>query len=137
MAAYLALHLSGIFGNVLSQSGSFGWKPDGDGEQEWLVRQYAAHAKAPLRFYLEAGLFETDIFMVDGYAIDLLASNRHLRDVLQAKGYSIKYREFSGGHSSVIWRGTLADGLLALLGKDTRRDKKPDGAEKPPALPAG
>jgi len=116
MAAYLGLHMPGVFGNVLTQSGSFGWKPEGDNEQEWLARQFAASPKAPLRFYLEAGLFERDITMVDGYAIDLLVSNRHLRDVLQAKGYPVHYQEFSGGHSTVIWRGTLADGLLTLFG---------------------
>ncbi len=116
MAAYIGLHMPGVFGNVLTQSGSFGWRPEKDREQEWLARQYAASPKVPLRFYLEAGSFERDIAMVDGYAIDLLASNRHLRDVMLAKGYSVKYREFSGGHSSVIWRGTLADGLLTLFG---------------------
>jgi enterochelin esterase-like enzyme len=117
MAGYIALHLPGIFGNVLSQSGSFGWRPEGESKPDWLVRQYAGQLQLPLRFYLEAGLFETDLMMVDGYSINLLASNRHFRDILQAKGYPVHYREFSGGHSTVIWRGTLADGLLALLGK--------------------
>jgi enterochelin esterase-like enzyme len=117
MAGFIALNLPDVFGNVLCQSGSFGWKPEGDHEQEWLARQYMAQPKAALRFYLEAGLFETDLMMVDGFSINLLASNRHLRDVLQAKGYPVHYREFSGGHSTVIYRGTLADGLLALLGK--------------------
>jgi enterochelin esterase-like enzyme len=117
MAGFIALNLPDVFGNVLCQSGSFGWKPEGELEQEWLARQFIAKPKAPLRFYLEAGLFETDLMMVDGFSINLLASNRHLRDALQEKGYPVFYREFSGGHSTVIWRGTLADGLLALLGK--------------------
>jgi len=117
MAGYIALRLPGIFGNVLSQSGSFGWRPEGESKPDWLVRQYAGQPQLPMRFYLEAGLFETDLMMVDGYSINLLASNRHFRDILQAKGYPVHYREFSGGHSTVIWRGTLADGLLALLGK--------------------
>jgi enterochelin esterase family protein len=116
MAGYIALNMPDVFGNVLCQSGSFGWKPDGDPEQDWLARQYAANPKAPLHFYMEAGLFETDLMMVDGFSINLLASNRHLRDVLQARGYPVHYREFSGGHNTVIYRGTLADGLLALFG---------------------
>ncbi len=89
-----------------------------------MARQYAINPTLPLRFYLEAGLFETDIMMVDGFSIDLLASNRHLRDVLQAKGYSVQYHEFSGGHNMVIYRGTLAEGLLALFGKQADRDRK-------------
>jgi enterochelin esterase-like enzyme/precorrin-6B methylase 2 len=135
MAGYIALRLPDVFGNVISQSGSFGWKPEGDNEQVWLARQYAASPKAPLRFYLEAGLFETDLMMVDGFSINLLASNRHLRDVMQAKGYPVFYREFSGGHSTVIWRGTLADGLLALLGKDAGKDSNQGEPAKSTAKP--
>ena len=89
-----------------------------DREQEWLARQYVANPKAPLRFYMEAGWFETDLMMPDGFSINLLASNRHFRDILQAKEYPVISREVSGGHSTLIWRGTFADGLLALLGRD-------------------
>lgn len=138
MAAYIGLRLPNIFGNVLAQSGSFGWRPEEDHEQEWLARQYAANPKAPLRFYLEAGLFETDLFMVDGFSINLLASNRHMRDVLQAKGYPVHYREFSGGHSTVIYRGTLADGLLALFGNETYKEKsllEPAKSTAKPGMP--
>ena len=44
--------------------------------------------------------------------------NRHFRDVLLAKDYEIvKYDEFNGGHEILNWRGSLADGLIALIGK--------------------
>jgi enterochelin esterase-like enzyme len=118
MAGYIALSLPEVFGNALSQSGSFGWRPAGESEPNWLVRQYAVQPELPLRLYLEAGLFETDLMMVDGYSINLLASNRAMRDVLQAKGYPIYYNEFSGGHNTFIWRGTLAEGLQALFASD-------------------
>jgi enterochelin esterase-like enzyme len=40
------------------------------------------------------------------------------RDVLLAKGYEVHYQQPVGGHDTVSWRGTFADGLLALLGKE-------------------
>jgi enterochelin esterase-like enzyme/ubiquinone/menaquinone biosynthesis C-methylase UbiE len=135
MAAYIGLRLPDIFGNVLTQSGSFGWRPEEDREQEWLARQYASNPKAPLRLYLEAGLFETDLMMPDGFSINLLASSRHLRDILHAKEYPVIYREFSGGHSTLIWRGTLADGLLALLGDESHEDRNTPEPAKSAAKP--
>jgi enterochelin esterase-like enzyme len=40
----------------------------------------------------------------------------HWRDVLPAKGYVVQYQQFVGGHDGFSWRGTLADGLIAVLG---------------------
>jgi enterochelin esterase family protein len=57
-AAFVGLKHSEVFGNVLSQSGSFQWKPEGEKEPEWLTRQFAASPRLPLRFSLEAGLLE-------------------------------------------------------------------------------
>ncbi len=104
-----------VFGNVLSLSGSFYWKPPGDAEPEWLARQLAIGQKLPSRFYLEAGLMED---RPRPETPSLLAANRHLRTVLQAKGCAVDYREFNGGHSILSWRGSIADGILALFGRD-------------------
>ena len=57
-AAFVGLKHSEVFGNVLSQSGSFGWKPEGEKESEWLNRQFGASPHLPLRFSFEAGLME-------------------------------------------------------------------------------
>lgn len=111
-AAFAGLRRPDVFGNVLSQSGAFWWKPVDDHEEEWLTRQYAAAPTAPVRVYLEAGLLEDK----SDAALSILVANRHLRTVLRAKGYAVRHAEFSGGHSYLNWRGTLADGLLALVG---------------------
>lgn len=106
-AAYIGLHAPERFGLVLSQSGSYWWP--GMDEREVvasdLISAYVTSPRADLRFFVEAGSLERN----------LVEKNRHLRDVLLAKGYPITYREFSGGHDYACWRGGLADGLIDLL----------------------
>jgi enterochelin esterase family protein len=127
-AAFVGLKHSEVFGNVLAQSGAFGWKPDGEKESEWLNRQFGASPHLPLRFSFEVGLMEGTwwwraLMLQQPNAppanlIDptLLAANRNLRDTLQSKGYSVHYTEFNGNHTSFNWRGTLASHLIALVG---------------------
>jgi len=110
-SSYAALRHPEVFGNVLSQSGSYWWAPPGD-EDQWLTRQFVAVRKLPVRFFLGAGLFESG----RGGQPGILETNRHLRDVLRAKGYWVTHREVAGGHDYLSWRGTLSDGLLALIG---------------------
>ncbi len=112
-AVYAALRHSEIFGNVLSQSASLWWAPDDDPEAEWLTRQFVASPKLPVRFFLEVGLMEAAPTPHGGPS--QVVVNRHLRDVLTAKGYTIHYQEFNGGHEYLNWRGSFADGLLSLV----------------------
>ncbi len=139
-AAFAALQHPELFGAVLSNSGSFGWKPGmldrivnpgspsqfDDGRYAdfgWLIGQYAERPRQALLFYLDVGLME-DVAPrrpvqagVTSQAGELsgLVANRYLRDVLRAKGYEVRYYEFNGGHSDGQFQ-TLANGLLALLG---------------------
>ena len=127
-AACTGLKHSEVFGNVLSQSGDFKWKPQGEKEWEWLNRQFATSARLPLRFSFEAGLMEGTWWWRDLMAqqpnpppanlIDptFLAANRNLRDTLRSKGYAVHYTEFNGNHGMFNWRGTLASHLIALVG---------------------
>jgi enterochelin esterase family protein len=134
-AAHAGLRHSEVFGNVFSQSGSFWWAPDHNGgfcgpecsaagnvpnasmdgttEPNWMAKQFLASPKLPLRFYLEAGAFELDM---RGKGGDILEPTRHLRDVLRAKGYSVEFHQFVGGHDGLSWRGDFADALITLLG---------------------
>jgi enterochelin esterase family protein len=141
-AACVGLKHAEVFGNVLSQSSSFAWKPDGEKEWEWLNRQFAASPRLPLRFSFEAGLLEGTWWWRDLMAQlpnappanliepTLLATNRNLRDTLLSKGYSVHYTEFNGNHGFLNWRGTLASHLIALVGvkpepKISERDRTP------------
>jgi len=121
-AAYAGLRHPETFGNILSQSGSFSWTPpksgnpsdfDPDAEPNWLAKQFIASPRLPLRFYMDAGSDEVDL---SGHGLYSLASGRNLRDVLLAKGYEVHFQEFAGGHDYLSWRGTLADGLILLMG---------------------
>lgn len=128
-AAFTAMRHPEVFGNVLAQSGAFLWYPgyytkefpDYATETGWLTRQFVAKPRLPLRFYLEVGRFERGNYLGDN-----LAENRRFRDVLEAKGYPLTYREYNGDHSALCWRGSLADGLIALLGQPGRSEGRPD-----------
>ena len=141
-ATYAALRHPRVFGNVLSQSGGFFASPERNRELAerspmltrenddrhvveeiedravteggWLAKLFIKEPRLPIRFYLDVGVFEAD-FM--GGGLGALEPNRHMRDVLLAKGYEVHYQEFMGGHDYISWRGTFADGILALIGE--------------------
>jgi enterochelin esterase family protein len=116
-ATYAAMTYPHLFGNVLSQSGSYWWSPAQDparpealdefSEPNWFARELASRPTLPVRFYLNAGLFET--------GSDILQTTRHVRDVLIARGYEVHYESFAGGHDYLSWRDGLANGLITLL----------------------
>jgi hypothetical protein len=101
--------------------GQFAWAPDrivgpdldATTEGGWLIKEYIGQPRQPLRLYLDAGVFEADRFVTGGA---ILESTRHFRDVLRAKGYTVTFSQFTGGHDYLSWRGTLAEGLIELIG---------------------
>ncbi|CAL2075214.1 Esterase family protein [Tenacibaculum sp. 190524A02b] len=114
-ASYIALRYSDVIGNVLSQSGSY-WIKGTKDENHWiypkdngkLTEAYKKNKKLPIKFYMDVGLYDAGASM--------LGMNRQFRDILEVKGYKVTYYEFKGGHSYVNWRGTLANGLISLIG---------------------
>jgi enterochelin esterase-like enzyme len=112
-AAFVALKHPEVFGNVLSQSGSFWWKPDGQASPEWLTKQFADSPKLNIRMFLEVGLMEDGATLTGPSMLD---TNRRMKDALIGKGYAIHYQEFNGGHEYLNWRGSFADGLIYLFG---------------------
>lgn len=113
-AAYVAQRHPELFGNVLSQSGAFMYSPPDDAKAERLTRDIAAAPRRDVAYYIEAGVYEAGRFEK---GVDLLSSNRHLRDVLREKGNRVTYAEYAGGHSDLNWRSGFAKGLLALVGR--------------------
>src|SRR6185436_3080687 len=135
-ATYAGLRHPEIFGNVLCQSGSFWWAPDHDlsrnadatTETGWLAKEFIKSPKLPLRFWMDAGVFEVD---TSGTGGAILEPSRHMRDVLLAKGYEVHYRQYASGHDYLNWRGTLADGLLELIGRDGPGEGTPRAQPRP------
>jgi enterochelin esterase family protein len=98
-AAFCGLRRPDLFGLVLSQSGAYQFVEFG------CPSLFAIEERVPLRFYLDAGLFERRQCL----------ANLHMRNVLVAKGYGVDYRNFPGGHDYFWWRETVADGLISLF----------------------
>lgn len=109
-SAYAGLVNARWFGNVLSLSGSYWWSPAGE-VPGWVQRRYAQSPRQPVRFYLDAGRYERARGGQDG----ILETNRHLADVLRAKGYEVTHAEHETSHDYLQWQGSLGCGLVALL----------------------
>ncbi len=115
-AVFAGMRYPQIFGNVISLSGSFWWKLGSQKAPEWLTTQLADSPKLALRFYLEVGLMES-------YPMQI-AANRHMRDVLKGRGYTVGYEEYNGGHAFLNWSSGTANGLVFLLGDGKRQELK-------------
>jgi enterochelin esterase family protein len=115
-AAYLGLKKPEVFGNVLSQSGSFWWCPEWtpkkanskeDFEETWISNLFKEKERLELKFYLEVGILEGNT---------MIKPNMIMKDLLLSKGYDVEYSEFKGGHDYLSWGETLARGLVYLTG---------------------
>ena len=107
-ASYVALKYNNIFGNVLSQSGSYWYKKDNYNETEpWIVNEFKKVQKLPINFYINVGSIEPKVSMID--------TNIEFKNNLINLGYNVKFDFFGSGHDYLYWDETLADGLIYLL----------------------
>lgn len=122
------LNRSEAIGNVIAQSSAF-WRGIGHTARYWgnpardegregfarlVASRPAPSATVRVRFYLTIGRLEDSVAFNDGM-ISMLHASRHVRDVLQARGYDVTLRETSGGHDPYNWEAALPDALIALL----------------------
>ncbi|ELP5685301.1 DUF3327 domain-containing protein [Salmonella enterica] len=104
-SSWVALRYSNLFSNVLSLSGSYWWAPEGE-KAGWLIRQYQQSPRYPIRFWLQAGLFETQ-----GDDGGIWRNNQELEQVLRDKNYSTSFYSWSSGHDYAAWTEALVYGL--------------------------
>jgi len=108
IAAFCAAEFPNTFGGVLCESGDFSRcisNADGGGTR-CVPGRFVKNDETKTRFYLAIGDLESNA---------LAASNRHLRDVLRAGGYKLKWSRFAGNHNTRTWCAALAAGLEILL----------------------
>lgn len=106
-ATYMAYKNSRIFGNVLSQSGSYWY----DGQ--WLTNKFKESERLPIKFYLNAGVLEDNPYDTEPIMMEVI---NNMRDVLIKKGYEVSYENFPSGHDYLSWGETLGTGLIELIG---------------------
>jgi len=117
-AAYTAFSHPELFGNVVSQSGSFGWSPStgsqtpppfrANPDSGWLIKRIAESPREAIRFHLDVGVWE---------GAGMVSSNRILRSILTGKGYDTTYVEADGTHHAYYWMLRLPQGLEDALGE--------------------
>lgn len=113
-ASYVGFRNSELFGNVLSQSGSYWYKRDEykpseeDRDKLWISSEFEKVNKLPLKFYINVGKIEPKISMID--------TNIRFKDDLINMGYDVEFEYFNSGHDYWYWGETVANGLISLLG---------------------
>ena len=115
-ASYLGLKHSEVFGNILSQSGSYWYKPEtyeGSPLDCWLSTEFEKVVKLPLKFYLNVGVLE--------HKQGMIGTNIILKDVLISKGYDVHFEYFNSGHDYLCWGETLGNGLISLIGTQSTK----------------
>lgn len=110
-ASYIAFDCDSIFGNVLSQSGSYWRGPiftDQEGalvRDDYLARRCRTEAPKKVNFYLDWGLQESWC----------KSSGRRFVRVLANKAYAFTYTEFNGWHDWSNTRKNFANALIYFL----------------------
>lgn len=109
-ASWVALRYPRLFGNVLSLSGSYWWAPEGE-EASWLTRQYQHAPRYPIRFWLQAGRFESS-----GPDGGIYRNTLEFEQVLKEKGYRVSFHPWSSGHDYTAWCEALVQGMRDFTG---------------------
>lgn len=114
-AMFAATRRPQVVGHVISQSGSYwtGRQAGPDTLAEWLTRTVASSPAAAFDVWMEVGIYEG----AASSPIGMVPTNRRMRDALTAKGYSVHYQEFAGGHEYLNWRASLPNALEHVFGR--------------------
>ncbi len=107
-------------------SGSYWWGPDNHKTKNlpFVAAMIKEVRPQNTRAFISAGSYETSRFKNE---IGILEGSQVVADTLQSIGLpDVTWRQYEGGHDYAVWRGALADGLVALFGQRA----KPTGQAK-------
>jgi enterochelin esterase family protein len=90
------------FGNVIANSPSFGWHPEGPAYANWLAEQWSLRGPTATRLYVEMGDFE-----------DTAPPEQFVAMAL-SHGNDAVFERFCGGHDYLSWRATFPRALRWL-----------------------
>lgn len=102
MSVYTGLRMPDIFGKVICQSGVF----ESEGRDFAAVDLIRAGQSREIKLWMDIGRFDW-----------LLEDNRRLQPILMENGYTVTYREFSGGHNYTCWQNEAGIALVEMFGK--------------------
>lgn len=100
-AAYFGIYRPDKFRLIGIHSPAFSYKPE-------IYSQYQSADRQPLK-----------IFMSTGVIHDTESSARPMKQILESKGYPLKYIEINEGHSWGNWRALLDEPLIYFWGQPT------------------
>lgn len=109
-ASYAAFMYPYVFGNVISQSGSYWYNKDDDCHDDiWINRLISSKHKENINFYINVGKIEPKKTMID--------SNLKFKNKLIELGYNVYFEFFNSGHDYLCWGETLGVGLENLFNR--------------------
>jgi enterochelin esterase-like enzyme len=103
MSLYTGMRMPEVFGKVIAQSGAFEFTFNG--RKSVIFDLVQDKPRQPLNIFMDVGKYEW-----------LLEPNREMKQLLDEKGYSPTYREYSAGHNYTAWRDELISGLETVFG---------------------
>ena len=100
ISTYAAYVHPEIFGLCAAQSPAYWWR------EKVIFRLIEQGPKEPIKFYIDTGTIR-----------DAQAGASQMRDLLESKGYELKYAEYPESHNWVNWRARLSDILMYFWGR--------------------
>jgi len=98
-SAYVGMMHPEVFHHLAIHSPAFGYCPA-------IFEMYRDSVRKPLTIFMSTGVINDTEF-----------SARMMREILNEKGYPLKYVEVNQGHSWGNWKGLIDDALIYFWGK--------------------